>query len=116
MKKLFILLDQFENYVIRKVEKIYRFIVRKKYTSSKVVDRIIYKKIISADIIDIIRRKGSKYIPENIRNRQEVKAIVIARHNEKMLELGIYLDNDLKLHDYEPKNKLMINSPSSIIN
>lgn len=100
MNKFFNLIDKFEKFFINFFIKILRI----KYADSKLVDRIIYKKIISADIIDIIRRKGSKYIPDNVRNRQEVKAIVLARHNKKMLELGIFLDNELKLHDCQPSN------------
>lgn len=62
------------------------------------VDRIIAIDIIVKDIKKILRlHTGSAYIPDDIKNREEVRVIVISRHGEKMKSLNIELTQDLKL-------------------
>ena len=62
------------------------------------VDKIIAKDIIVKDIKKLlVLHTGSKYIPDEVKNREEVKMMVIARHSEKMKALNIVITDDLKL-------------------
>ena len=62
------------------------------------VDKIIAKDIIVKDIKKILMlHTGSAFIPDDIKNREEVRMIVLARHAQKMSALNITLTEDLKL-------------------
>lgn len=62
------------------------------------VDKIIAKDIIVKDIKKILQlHTGSAFIPDDIKNREEVRVIVISRHGDKMKKLNITLTEDLKL-------------------
>lgn len=62
------------------------------------VDKIIAKDIIVKDIKKLLQlHTGSKYIPDDIKNREEVKMMVLVRHGEKMKALNIKITDDLKL-------------------
>lgn len=62
------------------------------------VDKIIAKDMIVKDIKKLLQlHTGSAFIPDDIKNREEVKMMVNVRHGEKMKALNIILTDDLKL-------------------
>ena len=67
-----------------------------KYSSFE-VEKILYRKKIIDDVKHIIKLKGSKYIPEDIKNRAEIKAIAEARHHEQMKLYNLKIDLNLKI-------------------
>jgi hypothetical protein len=62
------------------------------------VDKIIARDMIVKDIRKALRIDAhSKYIPDDHKNKAEVKMMVLARHGEKMRFLNIQITDDLKL-------------------
>lgn len=62
------------------------------------VDKIIAMDIIVKDIKKLLLlHTGSAFIPDDIKNREEVRMMVQVRHGEKMKALNIILTDDLKL-------------------
>ena len=62
------------------------------------VDKIIAKDMIVKDIRKALRIDAhSKYIPDDHKNKEEVKLMVLARHGKKMRFLNITITDDLKL-------------------
>jgi hypothetical protein len=62
------------------------------------VDKIIAKDMIVKDIKKLLLlHTGSAFIPDDIKNREEVKMMVLVRHGEKMKVLKIIITDDLKL-------------------
>lgn len=62
------------------------------------VDKIIAMDIIVKDIKKLLQlHTGSEYIPDDVKNRAEVKMMVEVRHGEKMKLLNITITDDLKL-------------------
>lgn len=61
-------------------------------------DKIIYISIINKDMRKALRiDANSDYIPDDIKNREEVRTILLARHGENMKKLNIQLTEDLRL-------------------
>lgn len=62
------------------------------------VDKIIAKDMIVKDIKKLLLlHTGSVFIPDDVKNREEVKLMVQVRHGEKMKALNIIITDDLKL-------------------
>ena len=70
----------------------------KKAISDQEVDKIILKDIILKDMRKALRIDAkSKFIPDDIRNRAEIKEMVLARHGEKMKALNLTITDGLIL-------------------
>jgi len=62
------------------------------------VDRIIAKDMIAKDIRKALRIDAkSKFIPDDHKNKEEVRMMILLRHGEKMKFLNITVTDDLKL-------------------
>lgn len=101
MKKLFSKFAYFLNYLFNFRKNVrFRGFQRslKKAIINDRVDKIIAKDIIVKDIKKLLQlHTGSAYIPDEIKNREEIKMMVHARHGEKMKALNIRITDDLKL-------------------
>ena len=70
----------------------------KQAVANQQVDRIIYKDIINKDMFKALRiAANSKFIPDDIKNKEEIKLMVMARHGDQMNLLNIKITDDLKL-------------------
>ncbi len=70
----------------------------KQAVTNQEVDKIIAKDIIVKDIRKALRIDAhSNYIPDDIKNRAEIKMMVELRHREVMQLLNIRITDDLKL-------------------
>lgn len=70
----------------------------KKAAVDQQIDKIIAMDIISKDIRKALRFDArSSYIPPTNRNREEIRAMIKARHAKKMSFLNIRVTHDLKL-------------------
>ena len=70
----------------------------KKAITDQEVDKIILKDIIIKDMRKALRIDAkSKFIPDDIRNRAEIKEMVLGRHGEKMKALNLTITDDLIL-------------------
>ncbi len=84
----------FRRYVrLRKVEKL-----TKNAVVNQRVDKIIYMDLINKDMRKALRIDAhSKYIPDDIKNKEEVREMLNVRHGEQMKMLNITLTKDFKL-------------------
>ena len=70
----------------------------KRATINQRVDKIIYKDIINKDMRKALRiDANSKYIPDDIKNKAEIKEMILARHGDRMNLLNIKITDDLRL-------------------
>jgi len=92
--QFFYLLFNFRRYVkMRKVER-----DLKQAVANQRVDKIIYIDKINRDMRKALKIDAhSKYIPDDIKNKAEVKAMLEARHGEQMNILNIRITDDLRL-------------------
>jgi len=94
IKSFFEIIFKWKRYVrLRNLEKD----LRKAIVNDK-ADKIIYMDIINKDMRKALRvDANSLYIPDDIKNREEIRTMVLARHGDNMKSLNITLTEDLKL-------------------
>lgn len=90
----FLTFSSFRRYIkLRRIE-----LHLKQAVANQRVDKIIYMNIINKDMRKALRIDAhSKFIPDDIKNKAEVKEMVMARHGENMGLLNITITDDLKL-------------------
>jgi hypothetical protein len=70
----------------------------KKAIVDQKIDKVIAMSVIAKDIRKALRIDAhSKYIPDDHKNREEIKMMILLRHGEKMKFLNIQVTDDLKL-------------------